>query len=87
MTSNRHTTPRPADRVIVAVKQSFGEERVRVGEAIKAVEDASWAKDMELGVVAGPEAYLYGEETGLYVDHATAEGSDAPAWSARISHG
>jgi NADH-quinone oxidoreductase subunit F len=54
-----------ADRVIVALKQSFSEERVRLGEAINAVEDASWAKDVELGVVAGPGEYLYGEETAL----------------------
>jgi len=54
-----------ADRVIVAIKQSFGEERVRLGQAMNAVENASWAKEVDIGIVAGPDAYLFGEETAL----------------------
>ncbi|MBW3547762.1 MAG: hypothetical protein KY452_06480 [Actinobacteria bacterium] len=54
-----------ADRVTVAMKASFEEELDRVREAIAAVRDAGWADGVELAVVEGPSAYLYGEETAL----------------------
>lgn len=54
-----------ADRVVVAMKASFEEELARVRDAIGAIRDAGWADDVELTVVEGPSAYLYGEETGL----------------------
>ncbi|MBW3644232.1 MAG: SLBB domain-containing protein [Actinobacteria bacterium] len=54
-----------ADRVVVAMKASFEEELARVRDAIVAIRDAGWADGVELTVVEGPSAYLYGEETGL----------------------
>ena len=56
-----------ADRIVVAVKESFGPERERLAAAIAEMEadDGDWFADANIGVVAGPGEYLYGEETGL----------------------
>ena len=54
-----------ADRVIVAVKQSFEAQRARLEEAIGELAGTDWADGITLSVVAGPSSYLYGEETAL----------------------
>ncbi|MDQ3147873.1 MAG: hypothetical protein M3R01_13255 [Actinomycetota bacterium] len=54
-----------ADRVVVALKASFGPELARVREAIAEVGAAGWAEGVELAVLEGPGEYLYGEETAL----------------------
>ncbi len=54
-----------ADRVVVAVKESFGPERERLGAAIEEITAAGWCDDVNVGVVLGPSSYLFGEETGL----------------------
>ncbi len=54
-----------ADRVVVAMKASFEEELERVRDAMGSIGDAGWAEGVELVVVQGPSAYLYGEETAL----------------------
>ena len=54
-----------ADRVTVAMKASFEEELDRIRDAIAAVREAGWADGVEVAVVEGPSAYLYGEETAL----------------------
>jgi NADH-quinone oxidoreductase subunit F len=54
-----------ADRVVVAMKASFFQELERVGAALTEVRGAGWADGVEVSVVEGPSAYLYGEETAL----------------------
>jgi NADH-quinone oxidoreductase subunit F len=62
-----------ADRVIVALKSTFDEERRRTATAIDEIHDAGWSTGsgmsgiagIALEVLSGPEEYLFGEETGL----------------------
>ncbi|MGD9796652.1 MAG: NADH-ubiquinone oxidoreductase-F iron-sulfur binding region domain-containing protein [Acidimicrobiia bacterium] len=54
-----------ADRVVFALKASFGEERSRLAAATREIERAGWSEGVALSVVAGPGEYLFGEETGL----------------------
>jgi NADH-quinone oxidoreductase subunit F len=50
---------------VVALKASFTPERSRVEAAIAEMGDAGLLSDVEASVVAGPDEYLFGEETGL----------------------
>ena len=54
-----------ADGVVVAIKASFTEEVARVRSAVAEVRRAGWADGIDLYVADGPDAYLFGEETGL----------------------
>ena len=54
-----------ARRVVVAVKESFRPERERLDAAIAEIAEAGWSDGIDVGVVLGPSAYLFGEETGL----------------------
>lgn len=54
-----------AHRVIVAIKASFDEEAGRLRAAIEEARAAGWADDLSIEVLAGPEEYLFGEETAL----------------------
>ncbi len=54
-----------AHRVIVAIKASFDEEAARLRGAIAELERAGWTEDLVVEVLAGPEEYLFGEETAL----------------------
>jgi NADH-quinone oxidoreductase subunit F len=54
-----------ADRVIVAVKHTFGEQIAALRRAIAELADAGWAPGVAIDIVAGPPEYLFGEETGL----------------------
>jgi len=55
-----------ADRVIVAVKETFTRERARLDAAIAEVrERTDWFDDVAVGVATGPSEYLFGEETAL----------------------
>ena len=54
-----------AGEVVVAVRTSFAEVTGRVDAAIAEVEGAGWCGDVVLRRFAGPEEYLFGEETGL----------------------
>jgi NADH:ubiquinone oxidoreductase subunit F (NADH-binding) len=55
-----------ADRVVVAVKESFSRERARLEAAIAEVrERTGWFDGVAIGVATGPGEYLFGEETGL----------------------
>ena len=54
-----------ADRVVIGSKAAFGSVVERVRSAIAEVEAAGWCPDIELSVFAGPDEYLYGEETAL----------------------
>ena len=54
-----------ADSVVVAIKESFTDEIALLRSAITEVRTTGWADTVELDVVEGPSAYLFGEETGL----------------------
>jgi len=54
-----------ADRVIVALKESFLTERTRLEAAIREIETTDWLDDVAVGVLTGPGEYLFGEETAL----------------------
>lgn len=55
-----------AGRVVVAIKGSFGEERVRLDAAAREfAADADFAEAPPVEIVAGPDAYLFGEETAM----------------------
>src|SRR5215510_11517430 len=54
-----------ADRVIIATKESFAEERAIVDAAVVEQREVADALGVELLVHPGPAEYLFGEETGL----------------------
>jgi NADH:ubiquinone oxidoreductase subunit F (NADH-binding) len=54
-----------ADRVVVAMKERFTTELARVRAAIAELDGEGWTKGIDIDVLAGPDAYLYGEETAL----------------------
>lgn len=54
-----------ASRVVVALKASFLSELERLRTAVDEVRAAGWADGVEIILVEGPSAYLYGEETAL----------------------
>jgi NADH:ubiquinone oxidoreductase subunit F (NADH-binding) len=54
-----------ATRVVIGVKGSFGPEVRRLRSAIEAVRAAGWSDGLDIELLLGPDAYLYGEETGL----------------------
>jgi len=54
-----------ADQVVVAVKESFTSTIEALHRAISEIEAAGLAAGVRLGVVAGPQQYLFGEESAL----------------------
>jgi NADH-quinone oxidoreductase subunit F len=54
-----------AAEVVVAMKRSFGHEHARVARAIAEMAVAGWCDGVTIRIVLGPDAYLFGEETGL----------------------
>lgn len=54
-----------ADRVVIALKAGFVRERARLERAIAEIDAAQWNDRVALAVVAGPDEYLFGEETAL----------------------
>lgn len=54
-----------AGEVVVALRASFADVGRRVDAAISEVEVAGWCGDVVVRSFAGPEEYLFGEETGL----------------------
>jgi NADH-quinone oxidoreductase subunit F len=54
-----------ADRVVVALRRSFTRELDIVERAMAELHDAGWSEDVALELFAGPDEYLFGEETGL----------------------
>ncbi|MDQ1465597.1 MAG: NADH-quinone oxidoreductase subunit [Actinomycetota bacterium] len=54
-----------ADRVVIATKASFTREIERLRAAVGEIVAAGWAEGVDVSVLAGPSAYLYGEETAL----------------------
>ncbi len=54
-----------ADKVVIATKARFVREVQRLRTAAEEMAAAGWAPSVSVDVVAGPEEYLYGEETAL----------------------
>jgi NADH-quinone oxidoreductase subunit F len=54
-----------ARSIVVALKESFEREHARVREAIAEIEQAGWCSECDITTFAGPDEYLYGEETAL----------------------
>lgn len=54
-----------ADRLVVALKETFTDEVSAVRGVVDAMQRAGWAEGIEVDVFVGPSAYLYGEETAL----------------------
>ncbi|HEX9993942.1 MAG TPA: NADH-ubiquinone oxidoreductase-F iron-sulfur binding region domain-containing protein [Acidimicrobiales bacterium] len=54
-----------AERAYLAVKERFVDERDALARALAEMAAAGLAGDVPIDLVAGPQAYLFGEETGL----------------------
>jgi NADH:ubiquinone oxidoreductase subunit F (NADH-binding) len=54
-----------APNVVIALKASFEREEARLRDAIAEIESAGWCADVQVTTFAGPDEYLYGEETAL----------------------
>jgi NADH-quinone oxidoreductase subunit F len=54
-----------ADAVYLALKATFERELERVTTAAQEMQDAGFAPECEINIVAGPQDYLYGEEKAL----------------------
>jgi NADH:ubiquinone oxidoreductase subunit F (NADH-binding) len=54
-----------ADRVVVGLKRSAGQERQRVEAAIGELAAAGWLENIEIDCVGDSDRYLVGEETAL----------------------
>jgi NADH-quinone oxidoreductase subunit F len=54
-----------ADQIIVATKQAFAAENGRVRAALDEIKAAGWLDGIDIEIFAGPNEYLYGEETAL----------------------
>src|ERR671912_1455690 len=54
-----------AERAFIGIKERFGPETARLAAAVDEMTAAGLLGDLTLQVVLGPDAYLYGEETGL----------------------
>ena len=54
-----------AERIVVAMKNSFGREADVVERVIREMRAAGWFDSIDVVCFRGPREYLYGEETGL----------------------
>jgi NADH-quinone oxidoreductase subunit F len=54
-----------SNELIVCLKHSFTQEWQRLASAVDSLREAGWLKDVVVRFVAGPNAYLFGEETAL----------------------
>ncbi len=74
-----------APEVFIALKASFAVERERVTAAVTEMEQAGMVGDLSVGIVGGPEEYLFGEEKALLE---VIEGNDPlPRWLPPYVHG
>jgi NADH:ubiquinone oxidoreductase subunit F (NADH-binding) len=51
--------------IIVALKEKYTDVRSRMAGAIEEARDAGWFENVTIEVFAGPNEYLYGEETAM----------------------
>jgi NADH-quinone oxidoreductase subunit F len=71
--------------VFIALKASFIPEREAVLRAVEELQASGLADDLTVGIVAGPEEYLFGEEKALLE---VIEGNDPqPRWLPPYLHG
>jgi NADH-quinone oxidoreductase subunit F len=54
-----------AKSIVIAAKETFTDEVVRLHAAVAEVAAAGWVGDIDIRIVEGPSEYLYGEETAL----------------------
>lgn len=54
-----------APRIRIGIKASFGREVSRLERAIDEATTAGWFEGLNIAMVLGPDAYLFGEETAL----------------------
>jgi NADH-quinone oxidoreductase subunit F len=74
-----------APEVFIALKASFAPERERVTTAVTEMERAGLVGELSVGIVAGPEEYLFGEEKALLE---VIEGNEPlPRWLPPYVHG
>jgi NADH-quinone oxidoreductase subunit F len=74
-----------ATEVFIALKASFVPERERVMAAVTEMEQVGLVGDLSIGIVAGPEEYLFGEEKALLE---VIEGNEPlPRWLPPYVHG
>ncbi|MEO5842754.1 MAG: NADH-ubiquinone oxidoreductase-F iron-sulfur binding region domain-containing protein [Acidimicrobiales bacterium] len=75
--------------LIVCLKRSFRQEWQRVTAAVDAMRDAGWLEDIKVRFVAGPSAYLFGEETALLevVDNRQPLPRVTPPWRRGVDDG
>src|SRR5262249_34726015 len=74
-----------AREVFIALKASFTPERERVTDAVTEMERAGMLGDLSVGIVGGPEEYLFGEEKALLE---VIEGTEPlPRWLPPYVHG
>ena len=74
-----------ASEVFIALKASFTSERERVTAAVTEMERAGMLGELAVGIVGGPEEYLFGEEKALLE---VIEGNEPlPRWLPPYVHG
>ena len=73
--------------LIVCLKRSFVQEWERLQTAVREMQAAGWLADVSVEFVAGPDAYLFGEETGLLevIDGRQPFPRVAPPWRRGLS--
>ena len=78
-----------SNELIVCLKRSFTQERQRLTAAVGAMRDAGWLEDVAVRFVAGPSAYLFGEETALLevVDNRQPFPRVTPPWRRGVDEG
>ena len=54
-----------ADSIAIGMKRTFAAEVQRVQGALAEMIEAGWTEGMAVGVIQGPNEYLYGEETAM----------------------
>lgn len=54
-----------AEQLIICMKRSFTTEWARVSSAVTELADEGWLKGINVRFVAGPDSYLFGEETAM----------------------
>ena len=78
-----------AAELIICLKASFDQEWKRMTGAVEAIRDADWLQGVTVRFVAGPGAYLLGEETALLevVDNRQPFPRVTPPWRRGVEEG
>ena len=78
-----------ADWIVFALKSSFARERTALRRAIDEIKALGWADGITIDIELGPDAYLFGEETGLLevIDGREPFPRVAPPWRQGVDEG